>query len=465
MMTLISPKQGAASRFDPVVGPVVPVFIRYAVPSVLGMLAVTSAGIIDGLFIGNYVGSTALAAVNITQPSWAAFSAIVFMLAVGGSVMCGRFLGEGDQQAASSIFTRILISAVVFGVSLSALTLFFLDEVVALLGANDTLQPLARAYLGIVVWCAPLLVAGLTLDYFVRVDGRPVLAAAGLVAFSATNIALNALFIVVLDMGIRGAALASALAEVVIFLILVSHWFSARCTLRFTLNRGRWADVLSAAWNGLSEFTNELSVGLVVLLFNWVIITRQGVEGVAAYTIISYLMMIGLEITYGISEALQPTISRNLGAGQLHRIRQFLLVGASGAFLVGLTVCLVLLSAPQLLINLFLGDGELETVEIALAFIALFWPAFLLNGVNITLASYFTALHRPLPSASIALSRSLVLPALGLWLLPRYFGDDGVYLTIPIAELITFVLALALVLRLKPRLPAQDVGTRVASFD
>ncbi|MDP5053779.1 MAG: MATE family efflux transporter, partial [Congregibacter sp.] len=97
-------------RYDPLEGSVIATFIHYAVPSVLGMLAVTSAGMIDGIFIGNYVGAHALAAVNLAQPAWIAFAAIVFMLAVGGSVMCGRFLGQGDSIAASSIFTRTLIT-------------------------------------------------------------------------------------------------------------------------------------------------------------------------------------------------------------------------------------------------------------------------------------------------------------------------------------------------------------------
>ncbi|WOJ93087.1 MATE family efflux transporter [Congregibacter variabilis] len=437
-------------RFDPVDGPVVATFVRYAVPSVLGMLAVTSAGIIDGIFIGNFVGASALAAVNLAQPAWAAFAAIVFMLAVGGSVMCGRFLGQKDTESASSIFTRTLICAVGTGVLIAGAGLLFLDDLVRLLGATDAVQPLVEAYMRIVLIFAPVFVAALTMDYFVRADGRPVLAATALGAFAGSNIALNTLFIVYLDWGIVGAAWASALAEFAIFVILLSHWFHPRCSLRLTLVRGRWADVMQAAWNGLSEFINELSVGLVVLFFNWVMISRQGVEGVAAYTIITYLMMIGLEVSYGISESLQPTVSRNLGAGKPDRIRKFLLTAVCAAFSVGLLVSVLLLALPEQMIGLFLRPDEQDTALIALVFIGYFWPTFLLNGTNITLASYFTALHRPIPSACIAISRSLLLPGIGLLLLPLWLGDRGVYLAIPIAELLTLFLAVFLVLRINP---------------
>jgi len=437
-------------RYDPVTGKILPVFFHYAVPSVIGMLAVTSAGIIDGVFIGNFVGSTALAAVNIAQPAWAVFAAIVFMLAVGGSVMCGKFLGEKNLEAASDIFTKSMYASTGIALLITVVCLIFLDEVVRLLGANQELHELVTSYMRIILWFAPVLIAALTLDYFVRVDGRPVLASVALVSYAVLNILLNWLLIVQLGWGIKGAAWASALAEVAILFILATHLFSPRCTLRLVRVTKGWKDVFRAAFNGFSEFTNELSIGLIVLLFNWVMITRLGVAGVAAYTIIGYLVMIGLEVCYGISESLQPTVSKNLGARQPQRISQFMVAGVVSAFVVGLSVSSLFVLAPTFLISLFLAEGEMETITIALEFIAYFWPAFLFNGMNITLASYFTALHKPLQSATIAVSRSLVLPAAGLLLLPGWLGDKGVYMAIPIAEGITFVLALILVTKYRP---------------
>jgi len=439
-----------SNRFDPITGKVLPVFFHYAVPSVIGMLAATSAGVIDGIFIGNFVGSTALAAVNIAQPAWAVFAALVFMLAVGGSVMCGKYLGEKNQAAASDIFTKTLYASTGSALLITGVCLLFLDEVVSLLGANQELHGLVTSYMRIILWFAPVLIAALTLDYFVRVDGRPILASAALVSFAVLNVLLNWLFIVKLGWGIEGAAWASALAEAAIFFILVTHLFSSKCTLRLVRVKEGWQDVLKAAFNGFSEFANELSVGLIVLLFNWVMITRQGVVGVAAYTIIGYLVMVGLEVCYGISESLQPTVSKNLGARQPQRISQFMVIGVVSAFAVGVAVSALFVLAPELLVSLFLAEGEVEASSIALEFIAYFWPAFLFNGMNITLASYFTALHKPLQSAAIAVSRSLVLPAAGLLLLPGWLGDRGVYLSIPIAEAITFVLAVILVAIYRP---------------
>jgi len=218
-------------------------------------------------------------------------------------------------------------------------------------------------------------------------------------------------------------------------------------------HRDGWKDVFRAAYNGVSEFANSLSIGLITLLLNWVMITRLGVEGVAAFTIISYMLFIGLEVCYGISETLQPTVSKNLGARQPRRILQFMLIAVLSCLTIGIFVSGVFLLIPETLISLFLREGEYRTVEIALSFIAVFWPAFLFNGMNITLTSYFTALHKPLQSAIIALSRSLVLPVLGLLFLPIWFGDNGVFLAIPLAEAATFILAAVLVSKNRSAFP------------
>jgi putative MATE family efflux protein len=442
------------NKYDPISGKVIPVFFHYAVPSVIGMLAATSAGVIDGIFIGNFVGATALAAINISMPAFALFLAVVFMLAVGGSVMCGKFIGEGDLQAASSIFSKTVYATLVVTLLLSVCFLLFLDQLVSMLGANEDLHGLVKDYMRIIVFAAPLLILGLTLDYFVRIDGRPILASAALIAFAIINISLDYLFIVRLGWGIKGAAWATAIAEACIFFILLSHWFSARCTLQripfLECHRDGWKDVLKAAYNGVSEFANEMSIGLITLLFNWVMITRMGVEGVAAFTIISYMVYIGLEACYGISESLQPTVSKNLGAKQPQRIKLFMLTALLSCFTIGVLVSGLFLFIPEAIISLFLREGENRTIEIALTFIALFWPAFLFNGMNITLSSYFTSLHKPLQSATIALSRSLVLPVLGLLFLPLWFGDRGVFMAIPVAEAATFILAVVLVNKNRP---------------
>jgi putative MATE family efflux protein len=441
-------------RFDPLTGEVIPVFFHYAVPSVLGMLAATSAGIIDGFFIGNYVGADSLAAVNISMPAFYLFAATVFMLAIGGSVRCGKYLGENDTAAAQGIFSKTLYASVAVSTLLVIFSLLFLDPLITALGANGELHPLVRDYMVIILAAAPLLIVGFTLDFFVRVDNRPVLAAVAMLSFAVSNVALDWIFIVQWGWGLRGAAWATALAEAGIVLILGSHLVDPKCKLKLVSVPLRWKngwdEIFRAAWNGFSEFANEASIGLVTLLFNWVMITRMGVAGVAAFTIVGYLLMLGVEVCYGFSDSLNPTVSKNLGARRPERIAKFTVTAVISSFIVGLLVSALFIFVPELLVSVFLGEGETETEAIALAFIALFWPTFLFNGANISLAAYFTAMHKPLQSAAIAISRSLALPGLGLLLLPIFLGDAGVFVAIPIAEGLTLLLALWLVALNRP---------------
>jgi Na+-driven multidrug efflux pump len=173
-------------------------------------------------------------------------------------------------------------------------------------------------------------------------------------------------------------------------------------------------------------------------------ITRLGVEGVAAITIVNYMLLVGLMIAYGIGESLQPIVSQCLGAKLPQRIKQYLILALACCLTVGVVLSALLLLAPVTITELFLKADEQATMQLALQIILLFWPAFLFSGMNITLSSYFTAMHKPLHSVFIALLRSLLLPVICLLSLPLWLGDTGVYISIPIAEGLTFIVAITL---------------------
>jgi Na+-driven multidrug efflux pump len=432
---------------DPLHGSIPRVFFYYAAPAVFGLLATSSASLIDAMFLGNFVGAPALAAVNLATPIISTVFALVFMLAIGGSVTAGLHLGAKQDQLAGDVFTKTLATSLGLGVLLSGLALVFLPQVIRSLGANEELAPLVNEYLGVLFWFVPSLIAGVGLYYFVVVDGRLMLASLSLSGSALLNVGLDYWFIVELDAGIQGAAWATGISQILILPVLAPHFFGKRARIRFQPLHGSWSVVFRSAINGFSEFTNEISVAIVTLMFNWVMISRLGTEGVAAFTVVQYLLFLGVMINYGFSEALQPAISKNLGAGQPHRILGFLNVALLSSLVVGLAFAAMLLLMPELLIGLFLQEDAARTAGIAYDFIALFWPAFLFIGINITLTSYFTSLHQPLPSAIIAISRSLILPAILLVSLPHWFGDTGVYLTVPVAEAITLVIAFSLLRR------------------
>ncbi|MCH2355833.1 MAG: MATE family efflux transporter [Pseudomonadales bacterium] len=440
-----------SSKYDPVSGRVITVFLHYAIPSVVGMLCLSSAFMIDGIFIGNFVGTVALAAVNLAMPVWSGLFAVITMLAIGSAVMCGKYLGEEDYSAAKDIFTKSLTCSVFIALLSCLLGIVFLDSLVVALGATVELAPLVSSYLVIIFAFSPAFLLGFFLFYFVRIDSNPLLASFSLIASAFINVLLDWFFIVELEMGIAGAAYATGMAHGSVLLVLLPHFFRRASRLKLIHLAGSWSDIPKALANGFSEFANEMSIGLTTLLLNWIMITRLGVSGVAAFTIVNYLFFIGLMTFYGIGESLQPLISKNYGARQAAKMSDFVRIALVSNLLIAIVLCGILLTLPQILIGFFLQPGEGATMDIATRFLYYFWPAFLFSGMNITLSGFFTACHKPGLSASIALSRSLVLPLLFLLTLPVWLGDIGVFISIPLAECITFIMALVFISKNKPR--------------
>lgn len=431
-------------------GNIVQVFFYHAIPNVLGMLAISSSGVVDGIYVGNYVGDSALASINIIMPLFSLLLGVGIMFSVGGMVRAGKYLGEGDREAASAIFSKTVMTVAGVILLLAVLGILFIEPLVSLLGANGELAPLVSEYLVILLAFMVFLPLSFCLSFFVRVDGQPLLAAVAIIAAALVNILFDWLFVARWGLGLQGAAFATGIAHITSFLILLVHFLSSRAVLRFSFRQEGWREMLHAAYNGMSEFANQMAAAVLILVFNHIMINRFGVEGVAAFTIMHYLFFAEQIVVYAFSDALQPIISTNYGARRPDRIRGFLWLASGCVVLVGSTLVVLLLAIPERLAALFLENGSSGTMAITLAFISLSWPAFLWNGMNVVISAYFTAIHKPLPSSMIALSRTLIFPLLGLAILPLFFGDAGIFVTFSVAEFLTFLFVLLFFWTMRP---------------
>ena len=313
-------------------------FFAYAFPAVLGMLAVSSAGIVDGVFVGQYVGSDALAAVNINMPVFAFSIGISFMFAIGGSVTAGKLIGEGRWDMASGVFTRIVLAMLILSLGISALGIAFTDDIVQLLGADDTLVGLSAEYLSVIMWFLPVGMLSAVVVYFVRIDNRPTFAGGIYLTGAIINIFLDWLLIKEMGMGLQGAAIATGLSQLASVILALVHFLSKRAMLKWTLQHGSWKDVKSAAFNGSSDFANEASAGVTVILFNWVMMDAFGVDGVAAFAVINYLLFAGLIVSFAIGDSIQPLVSKNLGAKLDRRIIHIVFLAMGFVFVMGAIV-------------------------------------------------------------------------------------------------------------------------------
>ncbi|QKF66382.1 MATE family efflux protein [Arcobacter venerupis] len=426
------------------------VFFQYSIPSVLGMLAISSASIVDGFFIGNYVGDFGLAAINISFPIFSLLFGFALMLAIGSSVTTGKLIGEGDIKSASMIFSKTMICITLF--SFLSCTVLFLnvETILHLFGADENLTKIAIEYLSIILIFIPFLMIGVVLDYFVRVDNRPNLAFVALLSSAIINVVLDWFMIVYLQKGIFGAALATGISQLTLLIILLPHFFSKKATLKFVKPIGSYIQIIKASYNGASEFVNEISIGITTLIFNYVMIKNFNIEGVAAFTVINYLLMIGIMISFGISDSLQPIISKNFGAKENKRIEEFLKLSFITASIVGFIMIVLILFIPDTLANIFLEDTNYKTKQIVLNFATFIWIAFIFNGINLVISAYFTAIHRPLHSMIIAVSRSFIFPIFFIFTLPFLFDLNGIFMAIPMAEFISFIIAVILFKKFSP---------------
>lgn len=432
---------------DALEGPIFATFIKYMLPSLFGLISMTSGSLVDGMFIGNYEGATALAAVNLIIPITTLLFGVSMMVSIGGAVRGGKYLGEKNTTAASAIFSKTLIFMLVYGVIVIALGLVFEDNIFASLGADETLFPVMSEYYRIIFPFLFFQFVVIQLYFFIRLDGFPNLAAIALAVGALGNIVLDYLFIAVFDWGLAGAALATGLSQVMSLVVMLVYFINPKRKIVFALRQTYWSELFKAAYNGISEFINEVSGAIIAFIFNWMLIQRAGVDGVAAITLVNYLLFVGFMAYFSVSDSIQVIISQNFGARNPQRIRAFLRTAGTMIMAISAVIIALLIVGSESMIGLFIDiERDGDTLALALEFVTYVWPVFIFAGFTMLISGYLTAIHLPLQSAVVATCRSLIMPAGLLILFYMLLADYRFVAAISVAEAISFVIALILYL-------------------
>lgn len=439
-------------------GRVLPTFVYYALPSLVGLIALTTSSLVDGIFVGTYVGGEALAAITLLLPVFTLLFAVALMFAIGGSVAAGKHIGANEEAAASEVFSQTLMAAAAVATLLALLSVPLEHALYEALSVPVSLEPMVGDYFGVIRWVLILQLTTMVLYYFVRADGHPVLATSALVTGALVNIGLDAAFVIGLEMGLRGAAYALFIAQVLQCSVLSAYFFSKSRTLFFMPLQRNWSRLVSACYNGVSEFINEISAGIIFWLLNRLLVARLGVEGVAAFSIVSYFVFLSLMLSYGVADALHLLVSQNLGARNEERISAFSKAALFCSLTIGLLLTMLLLVGRTTVTGWFLDPDDNEIAEAAAQMVLIVWPLFLINGTNVIASCYLTAIHEPRPSAIVATLRGLALPAVFLVVLfglsdrwPLSVLSGWSFLAaLPLAEWCTFAVAVVLCSRHRP---------------
>ena len=368
------------------------------------------------------------------------------MAGVGGATLFGIAAGEGELQRGSPLFTRSLGAALALGAAYTVVLLAFLRPIVGLMGGAGDLADLSAVYMRTVGSFSCAFIANHVVCSFVRNDGAPKLAMASMVLGNLANILLDYIFIYPLGMGMFGAALATGISPVVSLLILSLHFVRGRSRFRLVrcpVNPGEIGRLLLL---GVPTFVTELSGGLVIFLFNRTLLQLAGNTGVAAYGIITNIALVCTAIFNGVGQGAQPVVSVQWGGGRRQQARRAFLLACLTALAFGVLFWLCGLLTPRPIAALFNREGDPLLAELTCRGMGLYFSAFPLMGMNIAAICFFSAISQARPSLILSLSRGLaaVLPA--LLLLPRLLGLDGVWLTVPAAELATALAGAALLI-------------------
>lgn len=428
-------------------GAIAPLFRKYAIPGVIALLFMGLQTIIDGVVLGNFVGANALASVSLILPCYSFMAAVAIVIGIGCQTLISISLGRQDRQGGHDALRSAFLFLILFAVGVSILTFVFAPNIARALGANDVLLPGSVGYLRSLIPFFPVIVAMFFCDYVIKSIGRPVYSMIVMSTTVILNIVFDLLFIAVWDMGTVGAGLATGLAFTFGALFNLPVVFSKKCLV--SIRKGKFQGKLlwQMAYNGSSEGMSELSSGISTLLFNIALMQYLGEVGVAAFTAINYVFFIGVILFLGVSDGIIPIVSYNYGANQWPRIKEVVKMAIKSNLVIGVTFFLLLTFFGSHVISLFFKSSETEVMRIAAAGTSIYAFAFLINGFNILAASYFTAMANAKISIIISLLRGLVFVAIGIYVLPRIFGIEGIWYAVPIAEALTLVVSLTLVRR------------------
>ena len=416
--------------------------LKFAAPTILSTLLMVVYAMVDGVFVVQLVGTEALSSINITFPLILVMVAVGMMFGTGGSALVARQLGQKKQEVARQNFSLTVLSAFVCGILLSGLGLLFLKELLILLGANEQLFDYCYQYAKLCLYFMPLALFTGTFSMFYITRGKAILGLIFSWIGGMTNKILDYIFSAVCDMGLQGAALATGIGYSLTALIGFTYFsMNRRGSLYFVKPKLKFYVISKICINGSSEMVTNLSVCFVTVLLNNIVIRLSGSDGVAAITVVLYIQTLLMSLCFGYSMGIAPLTSYNYGKRETQHLQKIYSLSTKMITAISVFVFIFCLTQSGMLIGLFVEEGSL-VYDMALNGFRLFSFGFLFMGMNIYTSALFTALSDGRVSALLSFCRTFVFIVGFLILLPLWLQMTGVWLSIPLAETVSFCMTL-----------------------
>ncbi len=424
---------------------------RFTLPSIVMMIFSSIYGVVDGVFVSNFVGKTAFTAVNFVMPVLMIIGAVGFMFGPGGSAVVARSMGEKRTQRAKEQFSMIIYTAILTGAVLAVLGILFLRPIVRLLGAEGQMLDTCVLYGTIILVAIPAMVLQYTFQSFFIAAEKPKLGLIVTVAAGLTNIILDALLVAVFPLGIVGAALATALSQVVGGFVPIIYFARKNTsTLKLTKAKFHARTLINTCTNGSSEMLSNISISLVSMLYNTQLLKYAGEDGVAAYGVLMYVNMIFLAVFFGYSMGTAPIVSYHYGADnqkelQSLRKKSLVIIAVSS---VAMFLLAEVLARP---LSLIFSSYDQGLLDMTLRAFFIYSFSFLFAGFGIWSSAFFTALNNGPVSALLSTLRTMVFQIGAVLILPLFLELDGIWLSIVVAELLAVMVGVIFLVALRKK--------------
>ncbi len=419
--------------------------VKSAVPGILMMLVGSIYSVVDGLFVSNFVGTTAFAALNVIWPAIMLVGALGLMIGTGGTALVSMTMGQGNHEGAQRIFTMLIQFTVVLAVIFMVPMFFLMEPLARMLGAEGEMLHQCVVYGRICTIGLPGFMLQMCFQSFYMTAEKPQLGTVMSIVCAVTNMVLDALFILVFHWGLAGAAAASMAACFVGGFYPVWYFSSKRnsSSLKLVYALFNRRHIQKTCSNGLSEYVGNISFNVLAICYNLQLLRLMGENGVAAYSVLLYYSYIFAAVFFGYNITVTPVIGFNYGAGDKAELRSLLRRSLVLLLALGFMITLVSELSARPAARLFVGYDP-ELTELTVRALRISMASFVLVGVNLFVSAWFTGLGNGKVSAAISFVRNLVLELGFVFLLPALLGPDGIWLAVDVAEVCCLILGLSL---------------------
>ena len=426
-------------------------FTKLLVPTIMGMAAAALFTVVDGIFVGNGIGSDAMAAVNISAPIFMIITGVGLMFGMGGGILTSINLSQGKKKVANINFTQSVIALVFISLVMTLLLTIFPHKIATLFGSDEYLMDMVVEYLFWFSISLPFTVLVVALPFFIRLT-NPKISMWAMLAATVVNIILDYLFIFVFKWGLFGAAIATDIGEFVGAAIMIIYLFRHSIAIRFVWLKLSVKSLLLTLRNvgymiklGFSVFLSEITISVMIISGNYVFMDYMGADGVAAYSVICYLFPIIFMVFNATVQSAQPIISYNYGCGQMKRSDNALRLSMLFTLAFAFSIMLLFICFTRSIVTLFIPDTASAAWGYAVAGLPLFATDYLFFGINIIIIGYYTSIERLRRAISLTVLRG-ILPVVFFFTLPLLLDVNGIWLAVAAGDITTTVVIVILLI-------------------